>query len=241
MPDSIAPAPAEQSRPPESDTIGAPLKHDARTGFRDIKPIPEFSPVNIPLIVGALLLLLVLFGARYWLRKRRELALLPPPPPSPEKIALQELTQLLRSWEQRQIALRELSHKLSLTLRIFLEATLKFPASESTVREISSELPRALARFRTGSQLDKDKLGAEIIELLKQCDRLSFSAQTEAESENYQRGDTVQTSGNSVPNTVKRIEVIVRTVVRWLAAEQVAIKHAEAATSGLSVTGNDAV
>ena len=166
------------------------LLHDARTGFHDIKPIPEFYPAEA---IGWLIPLVVIAAAAatvFLLRRRSGIA--KHPVESPYEKVRRNLDGLESKRVHGQISSRELAAELSLALRLFLEETLFFPAMEQTGREIEGALPRALRNaFPAFAREERLGLSRRISQALNSCELLTYARNTEqqysAESERLQR------------------------------------------------------
>lgn len=116
--------------------------------FHDIKPLPTFSPFPWTYVwsgIGVLACLLLFLLLKKIRQNRNQLAAEPLRlPPADE--ALAELNRLNELRREGRISLRDLSSRVSLLLRLYLERRMGFPAVEQTAFEVGTNLPLALAR-----------------------------------------------------------------------------------------------
>jgi len=145
--------------------MSSSLKHDAQSGFNDIKPLPQFQgDLSWLLIVLAIALVTL---AAYFVRRRTrsestECA------PSSKEVALQQIREL--SGAPRDHALR-----ISAALRAYLETEFSFNALESTIKEIQGALPRALtSSCHLLTSARREQLEKEVLEVLSLCDRAIY-------------------------------------------------------------------
>ncbi len=156
----------------------AKLLHDPSTGFHDIKPLPEFHPVPIGLIVGlaAAALLMLLFY--YWYKKQfqREGMRSFEQQLPPNVRALEEIRTLERAAERNAISVDELSARASITLRRFIEEVYGFGATDCTTKELLSVLLSSMqskpTHFPTADAKQAVKNAASLFSFL---DYLSFA------------------------------------------------------------------
>ncbi|MCB0344556.1 MAG: hypothetical protein KDD66_05550 [Bdellovibrionales bacterium] len=157
----------------------AKLLHDPSKGFHDIKPLPEFHPIPLSLIIGlaAIAALLLLFA--YWYKKqaqREGMRLLEQQVP-PHIRALDELRNLERAAERNALSVDELSARASFALRRYLEEIYNFPATDCTTKELVARLPSRLESMPTFLPTSESKSALEQTRaLLGFFDYLSFAA-----------------------------------------------------------------
>lgn len=98
---------------------------DARTGFHDIKAIPEFQPIRWMWFVG-LGLLLLLIGLYLHRRRRRRVAELTPQvePVPPYEEARESLASLRISIANQRIAVRDIGARVSQLVRRYIDRRL---------------------------------------------------------------------------------------------------------------------
>ena len=155
---------------------------DAAEGFHDIKPLPEFTPFPATFF-WSLAVLLIVAALVYWAYRRQfkqssTIAVAPPVPADISAISELEALEALR--QSKAISVRELCARISLSLRKYLEATLKFPASEQTTSEVLKALQPALKKdFPTTPQERLAENYRTIRSLLKFCERVAFEKASE--------------------------------------------------------------
>lgn len=186
--------------------------HDARTGFHDIKPLPDFSPFPLwqaVLILSAVLLLALLV---WYYRRRSTAAQLPPPePPPPDAVALLEIRRLTQLRSAKEIVLRELATRLSVAVRKFLESSFRFPATDQTPGEVCSSLPLNLkAALPTIPKERLEELHAQVGSVLRFCENAAFSPG----AERYYPLES-DTPGSQL----KQSEDLIRQLAFWLRKE----------------------
>ena len=185
---------------------------EAQAGFHDIKPLPQFAPLNLTIlaiILGAVVLALLLW---YFHRKsKRRQAPPPPPPPPPERVALAELRILNERRKTKQVDIREFAACLSLTLRHYLETVLEFPAEEATftefVRIFPPQIKKALPMLPQDKYSDFSRTSEHV---LRFCQRAAFSDYAE---ENY------PLESAAVDGIVTETEELIRTLAHFLGKE----------------------
>ncbi|OVE79745.1 hypothetical protein BVY02_02365 [bacterium J17] len=162
--------------------------HDARTGFHDIKPVPQLTFANQSLLLLALFALaFCLLLALLWrVRKRRGEKL--DKEDSALQVAIKALKEVQRGNALKTGQERELALRISSIVRMFLENSLDINASEQTVHELRRTLPRALEATKSTLNLehtekDTAEVCTKIENLLSICELLSFSEQPSQELE----------------------------------------------------------
>ncbi len=125
------------------------LKHDATTGFNDIKAIPGFrtalheDPQTLLfMLVGAIAALL--FMIFRILRRRRKGSLAPRIPP--RDIFKIEIQRIKAENASGALDIRTFSSRLSFALRRYVEGCFDFPATDLTPAEVKSRFPKNLAK-----------------------------------------------------------------------------------------------
>lgn len=153
--------------------------HDPRTGFHDIKPLPEFHPAAIPqwsawlaLLLPAALLLLA------W-RRRRKAKTAQRQGESPVAAALRQLAELERTRLDNPSP-RAIAEEASLILRRYLEKRIGIPAVERTAREVLRSLPEPLRRkLPRSSKEQRAALLEPLSETLLLCEKVIFMEESE--------------------------------------------------------------
>lgn len=205
------------------------MKHDATTGFHDIKPLPTFSLATNNLVLISFLfpiLLLALFLLIKKLHSRKPISL--DTQPSPHQIAKTEISKLETQREEEKINDKLFSTLLSQEIRTYLAAVLSFPAEDFTPYEINEALTKLLKQKIPGTSEDKRKLWRhELISFLLLIEQLAYASESAADSsanqvvlsqqattainlinqleawliKEQQRKDSLITNQSSVPNT----------------------------------------
>lgn len=152
---------------------------DARSGFHDIKPLPEFTPIPwAPLLAGlAFLSILYLLWKTWKSRKNRPTA---PQPPEP---AIVRCSRTLKMLLQRKSVspedTRSLAAGLSSAVRSYLEERLCFPALEQTSFELRHSLPNQLSQaLPTVSKESLSETTQSLVAILKTCEQITFGRLT---------------------------------------------------------------
>ncbi len=152
-----------------------PQTHDASTGFRDLKPSPEFVVpfayhwILIALVVG---ILLFIFW-RIWTLKKQ----------APTEKAILPLERALSSIRELEVHVRggnvrgrDFGHQLSTVLRAYLESVLGLPAGEMTNTELARSLLAAIKK-RLSTQTDQriQEFCDQSLHILSACERMTFA------------------------------------------------------------------
>jgi len=205
------------------------MPHSPATGFRDIKPIPEFHPAPAwifwaCLAAAALLKASVLISRRKT-RFNRATQL------SPEAAALARIAELNRQRAESSISLRDLASGYSLALRGYLEDGLRFPAREQTVHEISQTLPAQISKNLPLLEKEtSESLQRRIRSTLRFLERLAFAGES---STNY------HLDSQEVINLTQELEQLVSSTEKLLTAERTRISTVGAKSSSDSATNSD--
>ena len=154
------------------------MAYDATSGFHDIKPLPEFSPTPLwILILGSIILTAIaLYLAQKLYKKLRKI---PEINISPEEKLEQGLEQLKRLKGKKEISVRELSSRLSLLEREYLEEKLAFNAPDMTYEELRVALNKVLLGKAGFSEERKEEIKQLVGETLKKFDAITYSNQSE--------------------------------------------------------------
>lgn len=155
--------------------------YDAQSGFHDIKPLPQFYPVNWQLLLPLMLVIVLIAFGYLFLKRRRNRVFVKDAGESADVQALKALETLESNRKMSQIPLRDLSQELSRILRSYLEKSLGIQALELTRSQLERvlilNLPKALPLI---SSENSSRLIAEIDEVIKLCDWITFSNNPEA-------------------------------------------------------------
>lgn len=199
--------------PAADPASSTPPVYDAAMGFRDIKPLPQFSPVPVQaLLISALLLGLAALAAFLLLRRRKQ-EKLPAAQTglAPEQAALAELRRIEQARKENQITIRELALDLSLTMRQYAQAALAFPAVDLTPREIDKKLPGLLRRALPNIAREKlDDYRHHLISLLRFCERAAFASNPET---------YYSLESDVIAAHLQQSQTLVRQLASWLKKE----------------------
>jgi len=141
------------------------MKHDATTGFQDIKALPDFIEVSLwsylPWVIATIFCALLLFQIIKKIRAKTKT--------QESNIYLdsqKNLERLLKQLREEEISLKVFSSESSLILRNVIEVFYSFPAKDLTNKEIKSKLSQTSV---------SSKLLGETIELLSSLEETVFS------------------------------------------------------------------
>jgi hypothetical protein len=150
--------------------------YDARSGFHDIKPLPDYRSFDQrPVLLGlGIFALLVLLGIvfRILRRKLKGRSKKRGPLESPEQRALGCIKSLRARANADGLALAELASALSLCLREFVEMRSGYPAAERTMAELSTEISKIPALDQALSWKE------ELLRIVDSCEKLTFAPST---------------------------------------------------------------
>lgn len=153
---------------------------DSKEIFHDIKPLPEFHPLPLGWILGFLILLLLYLLYRQ--RKKsltNKLKLQIPTGLNPKDLALEQLKLLNEMRLKKELPLRELSSRISLVQRTYLEKVLNFNACEQTVYELTFLLAKMLIKKLPQTPIEVlEKISDQLQRNLRLLDSISFGNKT---------------------------------------------------------------
>lgn len=138
--DGEADGPSDAKQPLTVAPIFVDIGVQGPTGgpMADFQEVPAEATNPWPIAAGVAATLAVVGGLALWRRLRKKKALPPPPPDPPHVVAL-------RDWEAARLAGLDdhaLALRLSIILRVYLEAITGFPATSRTTREILGAVER---------------------------------------------------------------------------------------------------
>lgn len=156
--------------------------HDARTGFYDIKQLPEFHPSIWPTALAYLTIALIILALGYWLlrKKPKKASRVLEKTLSPEEKAYLKIKQLRSDLENTKIDVRSFSNSISDTIRGYLEEVLDFPARELTPKEIKVALPISWKkRFSLLAETHLEEVQQDLKRIFSSCKWISFAKDSE--------------------------------------------------------------
>lgn len=149
-------------------------RHDATTGFHDIKAVPGVSGAEGSAVwseLALMVLALCVLAAIVRFRRKRQI---PPIHHSPLAQFRTRIAPLRGSPPEA----RTLGLLLSEALRAYLEPVLQLPAVELTPREINERLPeRASMMFPSISPAERAEVNRRIFDFLKKLEQMTFGSE----------------------------------------------------------------
>lgn len=188
--------------------------HDAKTGFHDIKPLPEFHPSALPSILTWLVLALLFATLCYLIlrKKPKKLAAKVEKILSPEEKAYAALRELRSDLEKTGINVRDFSNSISEIVRGYLEETFHFPAQELTPKEIEIKFPEYWKKqFPSLSAKHYDEVHLDLKRIFSLCKWISFAKDSE---KTYAQGT------KSLSELLDQSEGLIRSIAELLVKEK---------------------
>jgi len=182
--------------------------HDAKTGFHDIKPIPQFFPAPPPILELALVLLgllLLVFLLKKFIKKKEPFKEFIPPARRAEA-SLREQRKLLQKNKNNLEALREISSNCSVIIRLYLEESFSIPASKKSIFELEETLPNSITKRLPNTLISKrEQLINSLEKLFGFYENVSFSPTAEFEDLALELVESTDTARGIIKEAQKHI------------------------------------
>lgn len=160
--------------------------HDVSTGFKDIKPIPEFSLSGAYTLGVTTILFLVLFLYGLWKVFKRTKAPQIVPEISAHILATEGITELDAKRKKGLISTKEYCSSVSLCMRKYFDSSLSIPADDLTLFELRQRLPLAIERQLSFAPHNyKTSLKERILTALSYLETVTYAHATQ--SNNFER------------------------------------------------------
>lgn len=184
------------------------IRHDATSGFHDIKALGDSSFQNpslfdrTTLLLGLAFLLLLLLALSFLRRK----SFRPKKSDSAFSLFRAEVTKLKNDYERKSLSSREAASQCSGALRDLLETTLRFPARELTAREIGLRLEDVLSSRFSSEETSR------IVEFQRECRELLRSLERGA----YGTSSVVNEEGQKLLPAIEKAQSLVQQLEQWI-------------------------